>query len=122
MSIRETRRELAAEARDEIKNAESQRERMDRTLRLLKVAASILQEEPKAETRCGLVLEYAQKSQWVDCGECTECGETYSGYRPSWRFCPCCGSTVVSVEKEDSPGDRLARNAVREAVAAMTGN
>ena len=122
MSIRQTLKELAADARDEIQSVELQIETSNRTLRILRMCQQVLSEEPKAETKCGLVLEYAQKSQWVSCGECTECGETFSGYRPNWTHCPICGSKIVKVEKEDSPGDRLARNAVREAVAAVIGN
>jgi len=122
MSIRQTLKELAADARDEIQSVELQIETSNRTLRILRMCQQVLSEEPKAETKCGLVLEYAQKSQWVDCAECSECGNTFSGYRPNWVACPCCGSKIVKVEKEDSPGDRYARQAVREAVAAVIGN
>jgi hypothetical protein len=119
MSIRETRRKGAEDAQDVIETIQFQIENLTKELNLLKLAQQVLSETPKVETKTGMTVHYAQSSAWIDRCECSECGETLQGYQKMWKFCPSCGSTIVTAEKEDTPGDRLARNAVREAVASV---
>ena len=119
MSIRETRRNLAEQAEDLIPSIKLQIERLTTELGVVQLAKQVLSETPKAETKCGMTVHYSQASMWIDKCDCSECGNTLQGYQKFWRFCPACGSTIVAVEKEDTPADRLARNAVREAVAAV---
>ena len=118
MSIRENRRKLSEETDDLIRAAEAQIETSTKERNILRLAQSVLAEEPRAETKCGLTLHYALTSGYFQKADCSECGETVQGYQKNWRYCPCCSSTIITTETEETPNDRLARSAVKEAVAA----
>ena len=120
MSTRATMNQRAQQAREEIQSIRFQIESSQKTLAVLEFAEKVLACEPKHETKTGLVIHATQSSLWVDKADCTDCKATLQGYQKNWKFCPVCGSTVVRVEKEDSPSDRLTRDAVKQAVDSLT--
>jgi hypothetical protein len=120
MSIRDNMRKRAEDAKEVLSSFNFQRADLDRTIAVVEAAEKVLAGEPKSETKTGLVIHATQSSLWVDKADCTECKATLQGYQKNWKFCPVCGSTVVKVEKEDSPSDRLTRDAVKHAVDSLT--
>ena len=120
MSIRDTMRKRADEAKEVLSSLKYQRDDTDKIIRVVEYAEKVLASEPKHETKCGLIIHATQSSLWVDKADCTECGVTLQGYQKNWKCCPVCTSTIVRVEKEDNPSDRLTRDAVKQAVDSLT--
>jgi formate dehydrogenase maturation protein FdhE len=85
----------------------------------LLVAHAALAEEPRALIHCDFVKHYATVSLAVERADCSECLTTVMGVEESWKFCPVCGSQVTSVTRENSPEDRLTRQAVKQAMEGV---
>jgi hypothetical protein len=120
-SIRENMRKRAEDAKSVIGSFKFQRDDLTKTIEVLEFAEKVLAGEPRGETKTALVIHYAQVSRFIDIADCVECGAAeIEGWKPNWRYCPLCGSAVTRAERENNPNDRLTRNALRDAVAAVT--
>jgi DNA-directed RNA polymerase subunit RPC12/RpoP len=120
MSIRETMQQRARDAKDVISSYKYQRADLDKTIAVVEFAEKVLAGEPKSETNCGHTLRYSQRNGYYEESYCSECQQTVQGYEKDWTHCPKCGSRIVKVDREDTPEDRLTRNAVKNAVDSLT--
>lgn len=119
MSIRDTMRQRAQDAKSVLSSLKFQRDDLDKSIAVIEFADKVLDSPPKHETKCGLVLHYTQTSGYFQKADCSECSATLQGYERTWKFCPVCGSTVIKTEQEESANDRLTRKALREAVDSL---
>jgi NADH pyrophosphatase NudC (nudix superfamily) len=119
MSIRRTRKEESAVIAQRLAKVRELQKADAAEAQALIAAQAALDAEPRELIECQFEMHYAPISLAVERVACSECGETVMGWEKTWRYCPACGSRVNEVTREDSPHDRLARKAVKEALDSV---
>jgi len=122
MSERDKRQQQASQLDEQIAGLENLLASSQKDLGALNLAREILNEAPRKVTECTLRKHYALTSQVSHTVTCSECHGEVFGYEPSWKFCPVCGSTVISVTRENDPTERLQQAAIDRAVKELITN
>src|SRR5579859_1769027 len=75
----------------------------------LEMAQAALAEAPRKLTPCTMAVEHAMTQGLFDKARCSEFSAVCEGWRENWKFCPACGSSIASAEREKSPFAREQR-------------